>query len=656
MKIKRLMWVCLLLCCSGTLWAAEQGVEKIDDVVVTATRTSTDLQHIGGTSLTLITAEEIEARHLTSVVDILNTVPGLQISSTGGLGTTSKIYMRGADSKNTLLIIDGVSANDPSDPNRGADFSNITLDNVERIEVVRGAMSVLYGSNATAGVINIITKSGAEKIHGYAGAETGSYNTYKVYGGLNGSEGISDFSLSVSSLSSDGYSIANADNNDISHAGNTSEKDEWENTTFSGKITLDLSSNTSLTAVIRYVDATMDLDDNYYSFLSGGGFAADRTIFWGSTLDPTGRKKNQLETTKLFGKLNLHNQLFDGKLVSDFDYKYSRQERDAEDNDGNDYYDFLGKSDEWSWQGTLQVLPFDFVTAGIGYLQERSDSSSAATVEAETMSCWLQNQLIVSGFDVVAGVHYDDHDRFGGKTTWRIAPAYHFDTTGTTLHASYATGFRSPSLYEMYSANGNKNLDPEKSQSCEFGVGQSLLNNRLQSGVTYYWMEFDDRIAWDSSIVIPGAPWAGGYNQLDGDSKTEGFEVFTKFQVVETLLLSLDYTYTDTQDPDGLRMVRRPLNKVHAGLRYTFLTTGSINVDGYWFDERDAITSARDAQGNAISTLDDYFLVNLAAHYDVTDILRVYARIDNLFDEHYEEAWSYATAGQSFYAGIKLTF
>ena len=651
MKRVILVW---LLCCCSPLWAAEQKTDQMEDVVVTATRTSSDLQHVGGASVTVITADDIEARHLASVVDVLNTVPGLQIDTSGGLGTMSKVRIRGAHTKDTLLLIDGVAVNDSSDGNRGADFSNISLDNVERIEVVRGAMSVLYGSNATAGVINIITKSGAEKTHGYVGGETGTYNTYKVYGGVAGSVGISDFSLALSQLTSDGYSLANADNNDIPHAGNTAENDEWENTTFSGKIVLNLSSATSLTAVLRTVDAEMDSDDWNQSGYAGDRIDTDPVQWWLVSATPDGLKEARTDTNRLFGKLNLHNRLLDGKIVSDLDYKYSRQERDTYNNDGDNTDDYLGLSEEWNWQGTFQVVPYDYITVGVGLLNEDISSvgsySGVTREDAETMSCWLQNQLLVGNFDVVAGVRYDDHDRFGGKATWRLAPAYHVESTGTTIRTSYATGFRTPSLFELYSNVGNSDLDPEKSKSFDFGIDQSLFDDRLSCGITYFWSEFEDRIGYDTVNTITG------FYQIDGESESEGVEIFSKWQIVDTLLLSADYTYTDTKKHDGSRKERTPLNKVHIGVHYTFMAAASVNVDGYWYDERDTSAYAYDAHGNQVTTMDDYFLVNIAAHYDLTDMLRIYARVDNLFDEHYEEAWSYAVPGQSFYAGVKLTF
>ena len=608
---------------------------------------------VGGTSVEVITAEDIDARHLTTVTEVLQTVPGLQLSNTGGMGAPSKVFIRGADSKNTLLLIDGIAANDPTDVNRGADFSNILLENVERIEIVKGPMSVLYGSNATAGVINIVTRSGSQGLHGYAGVEAGTYNTKTFTGGLNGSLGKSDFSLAVSRLTSQGYSIANADNSDIPHSGNTSEDDAWKNTTFSGKLNAPLCSSATLSAVVRYADAEMDLDD------WGSGYAGDRFDYdyltWGYVANPSGKKENSLETRRLFTRLNLHALLFDDKVISDLDYKFSRQERDAYDNDGNDSYDYLGKTDEWSWQGTWFMMPENRLTFGLGYLLESSESSSSDEEDAETVSFWLQNQYTIGGLDLIAGLRYDDHDRFGGEATWRFAPAYRIDASGTTVRGSYATGFRTPSLYELYSSYGDKNLDPEKSHSWEVGVDQELFGDLIVASVTWFKTTFEDRIDWDYTRVVPGMSWPGGYAQLDGESRTEGVEVSLRLFADKPFSCRLDYTYNDTEDPDGARMSRRPLHKVHAGVRYT-LGALRCNVDGYWVDEREAISSAMDENGDAVDVLDAFVLVNVSADYEFNDTLNLYARIDNLFDEHYEEAWSYATAGQSFYLGGKVRF
>jgi len=644
-----------LLALGHPLWAqTEAPTQNLADIVVTATRTEAGLDQVGGTSLSVITAEDIEARQFHSLAQALRTVPGVQFSSTGGMGASSRVFIRGADTKNTLLLIDGIEANDPADPNRGADLANISVENIERIEVIRGPMSVLYGSNATAGVINIITRSGTGDVGGYVGGEAGTYNTTKGYAGVNGRGPIGGFSLAVSHLETDGYSLADADNNNIPHAGNTSEDDGWRNTSASGKVNLDITENTSLNVVTRYTEAVMD-EDEWGPGYAGDRFATD-PLTWASIAVSDGVKKRRQDSERFFGKVELRNQLFDDRFESVVDYKYARQKRDSYTNDGFHAYDYTGITDEWSWQGKLNLSPHHRISVGADLLNEESDSTFDQREDARTLSYWAQYQFLRAGLDVVSGVRYDDHEEFGGKTTWRIAPAYTFAGTGTMLRGVYATGFRAPSLYELYSQYGNITLDPEESTSWEIGIEQPLFDGQLEAGATYFWMEFEDRIDWDSTRVISGQAWPGGYAQMEGESNTSGVEVFLRWAPFASVDMRLDYTYTDTEDVDGSRMVRRPLHQVHTGLNYTPWASAGINVDAYWVGEREAVATAADLNGAGVDVLDEYFLVNVAAHYDITAALRIYARVDNLLDEHYEEAWSYASAGQSFYAGAKFTF
>ena len=653
----RTMMMLVLLCaiiCIHPFMAVAGQTQELDEVVITATRSETGLEHVGGASLSVITAAQIEELQLQSLGDALRNVPGVQISDTGGMGATRRVFIRGAESKNTLLLIDGIVANDPSDTNRGADLANISLDNIERIEVIRGPMSVLYGSNATAGVINVITKSGARGLRGYVAGEAGTFNTQKGSMGLRGGNETVTFALGASHLESDGYSLANADNNSIPHAGNTSEDDGWRNTSVNGNVRVNLTQTANIRASVYYTEASMDLDDWNMSGYAGDRFDYDPSL-WAYTPAPDGLKKQHDESERLFGKLELMNVLFDGRLESVLGYKYANQERDSYNADGAPSYDYSGRTDEWSWQGKLELDAHNELSAGIGYLDEEIESSTTSSEDAGTLSCWLQHQFFKGGFDIVSGVRYDEHEEFGGKVTWRVAPAYSIAASGTTLRAVYATGFRTPSLYELYSEYGNVDLDPEESESWEVGLEQAFLDGRLKCGITYFRMEFEDRIGWDGSRVIPGAAWPGGYAQMEGESNTSGVETFATWTAAEHLDVSVDYVYIDTEDVDGTRMVRRPLNKVHAGLGYRPVTGLSINVDLHWIDERNTLVSAADINGNSVK-LDDYFLVNLAAHYDFNDFVRIYARVHNLFDEHYEEAWSYAVPGQSFYAGVRLNF
>ena len=658
--IRNVVTAALLLTGSthSVLFASETGREsELADVFVTATRTEQSIGKLGGSSVTLLSEEEIGAKHKINASEVLKGIPGIDVIRTGSMGTTTHVFMRGADSKNTLLLVDGMVFNDPSSPNRGANFENITTDAIERIEVVRGPMSVLYGSNATGGVINIITKKGTQKPSFFAGVEGGSYNTWKYNAGVQGAVDRFDFSLIGSLIDTDGFSIANADNHSIPHAGNTSEKDGWENKNLYGKFGLDVTPDFDITTNFLMLNSRVDLDD-WGPGYAGDRFVSDPVEWWNSVPDPTGPKGFKTTSDHAGGKINLHNFFFDRGFESLLSFQTVKHSARDYDNNGDFNARTIGRSREWSWQGGFDIKKTHLIDFGINHFTEELDQESTWEIirdkTAITRSLWLQDQVFLAdNFELTAGIRMDDHEEFGGKATYRLAPAYHLNHT--TFKASYGTGFRSPSLYELYSDSGNENLDPEKSRGWDVGVEQAFTSYNATAGVGYFYTVYEDRIGWDADLITPQTPW-GAYNQLDGKTTTKGVELFTSCKILPELQFSVDYTYTDTEDPDGKRLVRRPYNKVHVNSRYEFSEKGLINVDAFWVDERDSITSAMDESGNPVKNLDAYTLVNISAEYSLSTNVKVYARADNLFDEFYEEAWSYSTPGRSGFMGVKLTY
>jgi vitamin B12 transporter len=633
--------------------ADDSTVTTMDQVVVSVTQTETTTSGIGGNSVTVITAREIEERNAHTVLEVLKTVPGVFVTSTGGMGTSSSVFIRGADSKNTLIMVDGIILNDPSSANRSADIADINLDDVERIEVVRGAMSVMYGSNATAGVINIITKKGGREPEITASAEGGSYGTWKTGGRVSGTADRLTFAVSGSYLSRDGFSIADKDNPDIPQEGNTDEKDGYENLTFSGNIGFEFNENFTVSSTLRYVDSEVDLDD--YE----GGYSGDNIIstwipdpltgIWVNTLvpNPDGPTHKRSESEQLIGQFKINNWFAKGFFQSILSYEFTRNDRQAYDNDNLPWYDYKGDSDEFFWQGNMN---FDthVLSLGAGYYNEAMESlsSGVSDIDTHTLSYWLQDQLFLGdNLVLIAGARLDDHQSFGRKTTFRIAPAYDVPSTGTRFKASFGTGFRSPSLYELYSEYGNPDLEPEKSRGWDLGVEQRFLDDRLTLGVTYWEMDFENRIGYDMLI--------SRYNQLEGDTETRGVEVSAAWTPVKDLFFNLNYTYTHTRDPEGNRLVRRPENQVGLTASYRFLEKWLLSMDAWWVDERAASPYALDRNGNPVGTLDDYTVVNLSGSCDISDRFQIFARVDNLFDEYYEEAFSYATPGLSGYIGLK---
>jgi len=617
----------------------EEKIKTLDEVVVTATRTSTTLEKVGGNSVTVITAKDIEAKQYLTINEILRGAPGIDLGSNGGPGSKTSVFLRGADSKDSLILLDGIMVNDPADPSRGTNLANITVDNIERIEIVRGPLSALYGSNATAGVINIITKDGSGKPSFYAGVEGGSYNTWKAYGGTDGSIDKFNYSLSASLIDTEGFSAANADNDRVPQGPqNTSEKDGWENLTLSGRVGIDITSQFAINAVLRYIDSDIEEDEYLWA-----GYANDNPSISGS-------KEQHTENDQLFGKISMHNLLFDDFFESELYIKGAKQERQSYDNTGSKSYDYSGENSEFGWQGALNFSN-NILSIGSSYFEEEmtSESSTINDQKANTKSLWFQDQFFAGeSFDIIAGVRVDKHENFGSEPTYRIAPAYTVNKTQTLLKASYGTGFRAPSLFQLFSSYGNPNLEAEESVGWDIGFEQPLDNLNLLFGATYFDNTYKNRIDYDFLI--------GKYNQVPGETEMSGVEVFTEFQVTNGLDFGINYSYLSTQDPDGNRLVWRPLNKVFLNIKYRFGEKGLINTDIYWVGDRDALPYDNDLNGNPVSTLDSYVLVNVSARYDLTNTIQIYGRIDNLFDEEYEEAWSYATPNLSGYLGLKAHF
>ena len=634
-----------------------EDAPTMDEVVVTATRTEMPSEKAGGSSVTVVTAEDIEAKKQATIEEVIRGVPGLDINSNGGPGTQTTIFIRGADPKNTLVLVDGVMFNNPSTTSRQANIADLTVDNIERVEVVRGPQSVLYGTNATAGVVNIITKKGQGKPTVYAGLEGGSFNTWRGYAGTSGALKDFNFAFSASGIQTEGFSTANAGNDRIPHEGNTSENDGWKNASLSGNFGYDITPNFDLTAVFRYMNAEVELDD--FNFVDGYG--GDRFLLgFMPPAEPNGLKEARDDTGQFTGKFNVHNVFLNDLLDSNLYYEQSNHKREVFDNDGNESYDYEGRIMDVGWQGDFSFGDIHVLSLGAGYWKEDMESRSDGIqdVNATIGSLWAQEQAFLLDDDLVlvGGVRLDHHDRYGNEPTFRFAPAYTISKTQTIFKGSIGTGFRAPSLFELYSAFGNPNLDPERSRAWDLGFEQRVFERKVHFGATYYDSIYENRIDWDPGILIPGAPFPGGYNQVPGDTTINGVEAFLGWSPLTELHMMLNYTYTHTEDPNGEQLIRRPRNKVYFNIRYRPTGKWALNLDYFWVDERRTFETAGDKDGNPVEMLDPYHLVNLSASYDINRYFQIYGRVDNVFDEFYEEAWSNATPGLSAYLGLKFNY
>ena len=624
-----------------SLFAQEKEV-TLGKVVVTATRVETPMEEIAS-SVTVISSEEIERKKKTHVMEILRGIPGLDVVRTGGAGKNTSVFIRGANSEHTLVMIDGVEVNDPISPGRSYDFAHLTVDNIERIEVIRGPQSTLYGSDAIGGVVNIITKKGEGKPKFFLSAEGGSFTTFREATGISGGNKWVNYSFALSRFDTEGISTASKKDGNY-------ERDGYENTSLSAKLGFKPMDNLGIDFILRYMDAKTELDN----FAGVGGD------------DPNYVQKSNQFLFKAQVGLSLFDQFWTQKLgfaINDHDREI-KNKKDPQHPFDSERGQYDGQLIKFDWQHNIQLHKTNGLTFGLEYEEEEGKSryywesqwgpgeSLFPKKTANIKGYYIQDQIkFWDRFFATLGVRMDDHSRFGSETAYRIAPAYLIKEIGTKIRGTFGTGFKAPTLYQLYAPAtlwgpiGNKDLKPEKSKGWDFGIEQDLLKNRVILGATYFRNDFKDLIQYEMGQ---------GYINI-AKAKTEGVELFSSVKPIDDLTVRANYTYTDTEDKrTGEDLIRRPKNKFGLDLNYHFLKKGNANLGVIYVGKRDDLDFSISPPRRV--KLDRYTLVNLAASYDITKNVQLFGRVENLLDKEYEEVKGFGTLGLSFFGGIKLNF
>jgi vitamin B12 transporter len=619
---------------------AQDKEVTLEKVVVTATRVETPIEEIAS-SITVISSKEIERKQKTTVLEALRDIPGLDVVQTGGVGSYTSIFLRGANSEHTLVMIDGVEVNDPISPGRSYDFTHLTVDNIERIEIIRGPQSTLYGSDAIGGVVNIITKKGEGKPKFFLSAEGGSFTTFRETTGISGGNKWVNYSFALSRFDTEGISAASKKDGNY-------ERDGYENTSLSARLGFTPMDNLDIDFILRYIDAKTELDN-----FAGGD-------------DPNYVQKSNQFLFKTQVGLSLFEQVWAQKLgfaVNTHD-RETKNKKDPQHPFDSERGQYDGQLIKFDWQHNIQLHKTNGLTFGLEYEEEEGKSryywesqwgpgeSLFPKKTANIKGYYIQDQIkLWDRFFATLGVRMDDHSRFGSETTYRIAPAYLIKETGTKIKGTFGTGFKAPSLYQLFAPAtlwgpiGNKNLKPEKSKGWDFGIEQELLKKRVALGATYFRNDFEDLIQFDS---------AQGYINI-AKAKTEGVELFASAKPMDDLTLRINYTYTDTEDKTtGETLIRRPENKIGFDLNYRFLNDGNVNLGVVYVGKRDDLDFSTSPSRRV--KLDPYTLVNLAVSYDINKNFKLFGRIENLFDKEYEEVKGFGTPGLSFFVGTKLSF
>lgn len=611
-------------------------------------------------SFTIVTAEEIEKFQYQDITDALRTVPGLHVVPSGARGTVTTVFTRGANSNQTLVLLNGMPINDPSFPNGAANLAGIPLDNVARIEVIRGPQSALYGSQAIGGVINIITKTGEGEPSVMARVEGGTLGTLNTYASTGGSFGATNYFFSVSREDTDGNDITPARLRDA----RGEEEDGTETISTSGRIGTQFNENVSGSLFVQYTEAEADTDADG----STAGFASVYQNF-----------DSLFESTRLFAGGDLSGSFLDNKWRPRLSVSYTDQQSDSSDNPdagGSIYLDRTsneGQTLKTSFDNAFDLSKEHLLTFGASYTRDEFESSGYRDFGGFVIR--QESDADTDAFAVYAADHMNFGDRFFAtisarydmpedmedRFTFTFAPGIYNPETDTRVTVSYGTGFKTPSLYQRFGFDvnssggipagtyyGNPNLAPEKSKGFEVGIEQGLLGGKALAGATWFETQIEDAI---TIVFLPGGDsTAANIDELD----TKGLEAFVEYNPFAALTTRIDYTLTIVDsDQFASSMVRRPRHQLGFTASWEVIPGTVLSTNAEWVDvHRDV---PRDGFGFYVDP-GPYTLVNVAGSHRLTDNVKLTARVNNLLDTEYEPANGFVAPGIEALAGVEVTF
>ncbi|MDO8282515.1 MAG: TonB-dependent receptor [Thermodesulfovibrionia bacterium] len=602
----------MMLVTAAPLLAADKAI-KVGEVVVTATKIEEAIEETTS-DVIVIKSEDIKKMNTQFVSDVLKGISELNVVQNGGAGKQAAIVLRGGNTEHTLVMIDGVKVK--STTTGTFDFSSLNVDDIERIEIVKGPQSTIYGSEAMAGVINIITRKGKGTPKISASFETGSYGTYKPSATVSGGYMGLGYRLTGTYFTTDG----------ISAAKKGTEKDGYKNASVSGKLNFSPTDKADIEVSGKYYYDRSDLD-----------------AFGSDDLNYVQHGNHHM----LSGKGRLY--LFDiwEQVLSLSTVEDSLKYKDPDTSWNN--ADIITGMKTIDWQNNFYISDAYTFTFGAEYRKEAGENKGIFDETVDNKALYLNNKAKLFNDDLVinAGLRIDDHETFGDETTYRIGGIYNIRQAALTVKASYGTGFRAPTLNELFyndpwGSSGNLNLSPEKSSSWEIGLEKEIIKDRASATVTYFDQKYDDLIDW---VETPPGSWLYSPKNIS-KAAVKGLEAGVSVKVIEDVTVRSSYTYLDTEDKEtGERLRRRPKDKAGISVEYS---GGPVAL----FAEYTFVGKVYDSA--SVGHLGSYSIVNLSGSYKLRKDTSFFARVDNLFDEDYSTAGGYSTPGLSAYAGIKF--
>ena len=617
---------------------AQQLNDQIEEVLVNASLLPIASKR-SANAITIIDSEELKNRAVVSVSDLLRDVPGLAVSRSGVQGSQTQIRVRGSEANHLLVLIDGIEVNNASQ-NDELNWGTLVAADIERIEIIRGSQSSMQGSDALAGVVNIVTRSADQPLSVRAFIESGSFDTENsgLSAGIN--NGGFDARLGVSYLQTEGDNVARAG----------SEKDGYENKNINFKSgwkannLLRFSFSARQSDGMNEYDADEDFDglvddqDNKSVFKNTAfGLKADYA-------SKNGKWQHQL----LLSQSKNDNKDFDKNILG------------TSTNSTKDQYRFIGSLffDGFSRRLSLLIEREKEIFQQRGTVNDYGiygiyDPNQDRARNADSIA--LEYRADISEkFTIAASTRLDNNSEFKNASTSRLEAIYQL-TDDSSIRSAFGSAIKNPTFTERFGFYtnfiGNPFLEPEESLSWELGIDQRFFGGNLTLAATVFNSELENEIDGNSLDPI-----TFGYTAINRArlSKRQGIELYSSGQLTDALLLNASYTYTDAVEPDGkgryLDEVRRPRNIASLNLSWQASKNLYVNTNAQFNGSQTDVVFPNNVK------LDGFTLVNISANYNASEKLNIYLRLDNLLDENYEEVFSYQTLGFGAHLGVRYRF
>ncbi len=623
--MQRVLLIAVGIVTATALVAGAQEVKKLEPVVVTATKMETPAAELGS-SVTVITEEELKTYHYRTLDDAVRAVPGLEVRRSGSLGKTTSLTIRGANANQVQVLVDGVRVKSPTTGQ--AELSDISPELIERIEVIRGPQSTLYGADAIGGVVNIITKKGKGPFSATVHQEAGNYDTLNSRTWFSGSYQLLDYSFSASHLESNGQ---------------FQNDGFWQNA-LNLRLGLTLPRDSSLAFTLRYNRTDTDLPTRFVStplpiepVIDTNNRQESETLV--TALQARTRPLSWWETELRLGRY-ANTLTFVDRPDPGFPCAFPPCEFPSR---------LTVERREVEWLNHVHLDRWSTSSVGLEYRDESGDNQGGTPFHAEsdTKSVFFQQQLrFFERLFLSAGFRVEDNSVFGTSTTERGSLAYAVKGWGTKLRGGAGSGFRAPTFNDLFFPGfSDKTLEPEESFSYDFGVDQKLWGNRIRLGLTFFQNEFTNLISIES---IATAPFVKGVNA--GKARSAGIEFTSEVDLLDTLVASVNYTYTDSEILATRHPIpREPAHRWNVGLTWEPLRRLSLFTQVHVVTQQWEPNVVYNSGHTRVDLGGSYRLVNRYAFLQALDLT---ARIQNVLNEGYAEVRGFPALGINAPVGL----